>query len=63
VERLIQATDRLQEFPRSGRIIPEIGDPTCREIIYGSFRIMYRLENDDVWITAVVHAARRWKPE
>ncbi len=43
VERLIQATDRLQEFPQSGKIIPEIRDPTCREIIYGSFRIMYRL--------------------
>ena len=37
VIRLIGATDRLQDFPNSGRIIPEIGNPGCREIIYGSY--------------------------
>ena len=36
VIRLIEATDRLQDFPRSGRVIPEIGQEACREIIYGS---------------------------
>ena len=34
VMRLIEATDRLQEFPLSGRVIPEICDPSCREIIW-----------------------------
>lgn len=62
VARLIEATDRLQEYPRSGRVIPEIGNQSCREIIYGSYRIMYRLENDDVWITGIVHGARDWIP-
>lgn len=33
VERLIEATDRLEMFPYSGRMIPEINDDTCREII------------------------------
>lgn len=61
--RLIEATDRLQDFPSSGRIIPEIGDSSCREIIYGNYRIMYRLLNNDVWITGVVHGSRQWKPE
>ncbi len=51
--RLIEATDRLQDFPSSGRIIPEINDPSCREIIYGNYRIMYRLLNNDVWITGM----------
>lgn len=62
VARLLEATDRLQEYPRSGRVIPEIGDKSCREIIYGSYRIMYRLENDDAWITGIVHGARDWIP-
>jgi toxin ParE1/3/4 len=35
VGRLIEATDRLASTPLSGRIIPEIGDLDCREIIYG----------------------------
>lgn len=62
VVRLLEATDRLQGYPRSGRVIPEIGNQSCREIIYGSYRIMYRLENDDVWITGIVHGARDWIP-
>lgn len=63
IVRLFEATDRLQEFPLSGRIIPEIGNPSCREVIYGSYRIMYRLVNNDIWITGVVHGARNWSPE
>jgi plasmid stabilization system protein ParE len=62
VGRLIEATDRLNSVPLSGRIIPEIGNPECREIIYGAYRIMYRLQVEDVWITGVVHGARDWKP-
>jgi len=58
VLRLFEATDRLQKFPLSGRVIPEIGKQSCREIIYGSYRIMYRLDNNEVWITGVIHGAR-----
>jgi toxin ParE1/3/4 len=63
VLRLIDAVDRLDDFPLSGRIIPEMNNPTCREIIYGAYRIMYRIEKDDVWITGIVHGARNWNPE
>ena len=58
VLRIIEATDRLQEFPKSGRIIPEFDDENRREIIYGDYRIMHLIENEQVWITAVVHGSR-----
>ncbi len=61
--RLIEATDRLIDFPQSGRVVPEIANPSCREIFIGPYRIMYRLENDGVWITGIVHGARNWNPE
>ncbi len=63
VLRLFEATDRLQEFPLSGRIIPEIDNQFCREIIFGAYRIMYRIDNNDVWITGIVHGTRNWNPE
>ena len=63
VTRIFETTDQLQKFPLSGRVIPEICDQSCREIIYGSYRIMYRIEGNDVWITGVVHGAKDWKPE
>ncbi|HLY74454.1 MAG TPA: type II toxin-antitoxin system RelE/ParE family toxin [Planctomycetota bacterium] len=62
VDRLIEATDRLGSVPLSGRMIPEIGHPDCREIIYGAYRIMYRVQDEDVWITGVVHGATDWNP-
>jgi plasmid stabilization system protein ParE len=33
VRRLFEATDRLQKFPLSGRMIPEINNPDCCEVI------------------------------
>ena len=62
VARLIEATDRLAEFPESGRVIPEVARPDCREIVVGAYRVMYRLEGGDVWITGIVHGARDWRP-
>lgn len=61
--RLLEATDRLAEFPDSGRIIPEINDSSCREIPVAAYRIMYRVESNQVWITGIVHGARNWKSE
>jgi len=63
IERLIESTDRLTEFPNSGRVIPEINKNDCREIIFGSYRIMYDVISDAVRIASVVHSARDWKAE
>ncbi|HUU09988.1 MAG TPA: type II toxin-antitoxin system RelE/ParE family toxin [Phycisphaerae bacterium] len=62
VVRLIEATDRLAQFPDSGRVIPEVSDPHCREVLVGNYRVMYRLEGPQVWITGIVHGARDWHP-
>ena len=58
----IDATDRLPDFPYSGRKIPEVNNKAYREIIYGAYRIMYKLEDEEILILAVVHSARDWDP-
>ncbi len=63
VERLLEGADHLRAFPLSGRVIPEMQDELRREIIYGAYRIMYRVEGGEVWVTGVVHGARDWAPE
>lgn len=40
VTRVIEMTDRLAKFPLSGRVIPEINHDSCREVIYGTYRIL-----------------------
>ena len=62
VDELLNATDVLEDFPEIGRIIPEIGDPRSREIIHGSYRIMYLIGDDTVSITQITHGARDFKP-
>lgn len=58
--RLIAETDKLQNFPEIGRVTPEYGVPTIREIIVRSYRIVYRVNHDRklVEIARVWHAAR-----
>ena len=45
-ERFFEAVKILEEQIRSGRIVPEVGDDTIREIIIGYYRIIYRVVNE-----------------
>lgn len=38
--KLISEIDRLQEFPESGRIVPEYRNAVIREIIFRPYRIV-----------------------
>ncbi|MGA1193799.1 MAG: type II toxin-antitoxin system RelE/ParE family toxin [Kiritimatiellia bacterium] len=57
---VIEAVERLPDFPQSGRIVPEIGDPLVRELIRQPCRIVYRInsEQESIEIARVWHAAR-----
>jgi len=57
-ERLVHATERLAVFPRSGRIVPELGRDDVREVIVGEYRIVYRLESDAVTLLTVFRSSR-----
>ncbi|MEQ1888937.1 MAG: type II toxin-antitoxin system RelE/ParE family toxin [Alphaproteobacteria bacterium] len=57
-ERVLTATRRLGDFPESGRMIPEAEDKTMREIIVQAYRVMYRIEPEQVLVLAVMHGSR-----
>ena len=61
---LLQAVDRLEVFPESGRIVPEVEDPAVREVLYGAYRIVYELRAGRVEINTVFRASRlfAWRP-
>ena len=61
VERIVAAVERLQNHPHSGRVVPELGDETIREVIHGNYRIVYRLRHDVVEIATVFHGARLFR--
>jgi toxin ParE1/3/4 len=59
---VLAAVERLERFPKSGRIVPEKNEPKIREIILGNYRIVYRLRNDIVEILTLHHGARPVDP-
>lgn len=53
------AVDRLQNFPESGRIVPEVKRPNIREMIFKNYRVIYRIERKQVSILTVRHGKQR----
>ena len=58
VRRLVAAVERLRAFPESGRVVPERNTPEIREVIVGSYRIVYRFRAGVVEIATVFRASR-----
>ncbi len=62
-ERLVAAVERLTDHPLSGRVVPEVGQNTLREVIEPPYRIVYRVRAELLEVVAVVHSARQFPSE
>src|SRR4051812_16821401 len=58
---VVNAADSLAELSERGRIVPELGDSRYRELLVGSYRLIYRVSEDAVSIVAVAHGARDFR--
>ena len=58
MERVFQVIEKLDVFPESGRIVPEISDVTIRELILMNYRIIYKIDKDFIYILAIIHGSR-----
>ena len=57
-ERAETVLRRLEEFPSSGRVLPEFPDLPYREVVITPYRFFYRVKDEIVWIVAVWHGAQ-----
>jgi len=60
--RLVGAADQVREYPESGRVVPELGDPAVREVIHGAYRIVYELRAGEAEVLTVFRASRLFPP-
>lgn len=58
VRRLVTAVERLQQFPDSGRMVPERQSSELREVVSGNFRIVYRRQPTTVEVATVFRGSR-----
>jgi len=49
---------RLEDFPESGRIIPEFPELPYREVIISLYRFFYKIKGNVVWIVAIWHGTQ-----
>ena len=61
IDRLFgDAVSRLADFPMLGREGEIVG---TRELNpHRSYRLVYEITEDTIWILVVIHAARQWPP-
>jgi len=60
LEELLERVAALRRFPDSGRVVPELGREEIRELLVGSYRVIYRHRGDLVEIAVVRHQARHF---
>jgi len=63
VQRVFEAVDRLERFPNSGSIPPEIPDLSYRQVVVPPCRIFYRAEKEHVFILYVMRSDRLFREE
>lgn len=57
---LIDKALSIGSFPEMGQVVPEVNDPSVREIIHGSYRIIYEVVHDPnaIFVLRYWHGAR-----
>ncbi|HUV65977.1 MAG TPA: type II toxin-antitoxin system RelE/ParE family toxin [Sedimentisphaerales bacterium] len=58
IEQIFQAPEKLIQFPKLGRIVPEKNDESIREVFIFQYRIIYEIVASEVHILTVVHGKR-----
>jgi len=55
IDTVFSKVEQLKSSPEIGRIVLEIHDSQFREIIYGNYRIIYRIEIKQISILTIRH--------
>ncbi|MFZ1807060.1 MAG: type II toxin-antitoxin system RelE/ParE family toxin [Cyclobacteriaceae bacterium] len=59
IERLFERVLILETYPKAGRAVPQVGQENLRELIEGTYRVIYRIYSEDrIDIIAVHHCSR-----
>ena len=64
--RALETAESLSTLAERGRVVPEIGESTLRQLLVYDYRLLYRVREDRVVIRAFLHGARdfsTWRRE
>ncbi len=55
IDTVFSKVEQLKSTPEIGRLVPEIRNDQFRELIYGNYRIIYRIEKELISILTIRH--------
>ncbi len=55
INTVFSNVEQLKSSPEIGRIVPEIRRDQFRKLIYGNYRIIYRIEKNQISILTIRH--------
>jgi toxin ParE1/3/4 len=55
IDTVFSKVEQLKSTPEIGRLVPEIRNNQFRELIYGNYRIIYRIEKNQISILTIRH--------
>jgi plasmid stabilization system protein ParE len=58
IRQALDAAASLRDLADRGRYVPELAPLKVRELIIGSYRLIYRVQGNTVSIAGLVHGAR-----
>ena len=56
---IFDSTDKLREYPRIGRIVPELQKDEYRELIEGNYRVIYLIGHFKISVLTVRHGKQQ----
>lgn len=63
IERIVRRAEQLAKFPLSGSMVGGDLPANVRQLLIGSYRIVYRVTESKVEILTIYHAARMWNKD
>ena len=58
LNRIFARESQIQEMPLSGRVVPDYNIAKLRELLEGSYRIIYLIQSERILIVSVMHQSR-----
>lgn len=55
VDRVVRRLVQAQTYPESGRVVPELADPSVRELIEPPYRVIYRVDAKRITVLSILH--------
>jgi toxin ParE1/3/4 len=58
VLKIYESPQSLVNFPKRGRVVPEIANEDIRELFVFQYRLIYEIKSNEIHILTVIHGKR-----